>query len=171
MYICFYFFIDSQSRTTELKVTLQRYFQSTFSSIFSHCPTINIFQCSLTLLTALDIINFFHIYQGLRIGLEKKCFLTVWLCISLNSIASGVKSPCCPCAFLLVRIDFYSFYPFFFWPHNLYPLQWKLRDIIHFLHLLFRSSLYTRDIFHSLCLPDKSHMFTSCKLLRIMIIS
>lgn len=102
------------------KIKLLKILPVYFFKIFSHRPTINIFLCSLSLLTALDIINFFHIYQGLRIGLEKKCFLTVWLCISLNSIASGVKSPHCPFAFLLVRIDFHSFYPPppFFWPHS-----------------------------------------------------
>ena len=165
------------------KIKLLKILPVYFFKIFSQCPTINIFLCSLSLLTALDSINFFHIYQGLRIGLEKKCFLTIWLCISLNSIASGVKSPHCPFAFLLVRIDFHSFCLFFFlatqqgmWnfldqESNPYPLQWKLRVLIQFLHLLFRSSLYTRDIFHSLCLPDKTYIFTRCKLLRIMTVS
>ena len=103
------------------KIKLLKILPVYFFKIFSHRPTINIFLCSLSLLTALDIINFFHIYQGLRIGLEKKCFLTVWLCISLNSIASGVKFPHCPFAFLLVRIDFHSFYPpplFFVFGHT-----------------------------------------------------
>ena len=100
------------------KIKLLKILPVYFFKIFSQCPTINIFLCSLSLLTALDSINFFHIYQGLRIGLEKKCFLTIWLCISLNSTASGVKSPHCPFAFLLVRIDFHSFCLFFFWPHS-----------------------------------------------------
>lgn len=118
----------------------------------------------LTLLTALDIINFCHIYQGLRIGLEKKMFSQFGCTFLLTPPASGVKSPHCLFAFLLVRIDFHSFYSFLLaaqqgmWnccdqESNQYPLQWKLRVLIQFLHLLFRSSLYTRDIFHSLESP------------------